>query len=414
MHNTLYIPKKLNVGFQKRDDTYTGLLGYVIYWDDKGKLRKEPSWNSWRHKPGDKKNLYIDKKWTTVELGKEVEAQVHDNEPLEGFVLNKEIGGTRHSYGWNARIERVRVLDPRGFEFEISIPNLLFILQEATSSKGKGLEGKFVYSWSGKELVLLPVDSREYKESTKYSKLQSKKITKKDMTEGCIYTFKDKQQCIYLGRHEVHKDGYVKTHNTEYKKQHIFCGVNDTNKYRYENGFTKLATKDSETHVDNYSDLLEDFTNSKYYQKFKNIYGEEFTVTKNMFDDMLQTYNTLFMKEGNSYTRLIAKTYGYEYKDGNWLRTTDTFSIEKTTDTYTIKDNSIEYKFNGYSYHTDKMFYHDGKFKKQYNKSYYSRTKLFDIPYYTIEQTIDILNSIKVYKIYVELENGEKHEMHKY
>lgn len=57
MHNTLYIPKKLNVGFQKRDDTYTGLLGYVIYWDDKGKLRKEPSWNSWRHKPGDKKKF---------------------------------------------------------------------------------------------------------------------------------------------------------------------------------------------------------------------------------------------------------------------------------------------------------------------------------------------------------------------
>jgi hypothetical protein len=34
----------------------------------------------------------------------------------------------------------------RGFEFEISIPNLLYILQECTSTKGKGLDGEFVYA----------------------------------------------------------------------------------------------------------------------------------------------------------------------------------------------------------------------------------------------------------------------------
>jgi hypothetical protein len=46
-----------------------------------------------------------------------------------------------------------RVYDPRGFEFEISIPNLLYILQECTSTKGKGLDGEFVYAWDGKDLV---------------------------------------------------------------------------------------------------------------------------------------------------------------------------------------------------------------------------------------------------------------------
>lgn len=55
MNEKLYIPKKLNVGFQLRSDTYTGKLGYIIYWDDKGKLRKENSWQSWRHKPGSPK-----------------------------------------------------------------------------------------------------------------------------------------------------------------------------------------------------------------------------------------------------------------------------------------------------------------------------------------------------------------------
>ena len=73
----LFIPSKIKVGFQKRDGTYTGKLAYVIYYDLTGKLRKETSWESWR-----------DKKITPVEF---------TNEPTEGFVLNKGVGGQRHS-----------------------------------------------------------------------------------------------------------------------------------------------------------------------------------------------------------------------------------------------------------------------------------------------------------------------------
>ena len=39
-HDKLYIPKKIKVGFQEREDTFNGLLSYIIYWDDKGVLRK--------------------------------------------------------------------------------------------------------------------------------------------------------------------------------------------------------------------------------------------------------------------------------------------------------------------------------------------------------------------------------------
>ena len=41
-----FIPKKIKVGYQDRDDTYTGKLAYVIYYDEKGKLRKENSWQA--------------------------------------------------------------------------------------------------------------------------------------------------------------------------------------------------------------------------------------------------------------------------------------------------------------------------------------------------------------------------------
>ena len=50
MHSDIFIPKKIKVGFQNRDDTYTNKLAYVIYYDEKGKLRKQASWESWRDK----------------------------------------------------------------------------------------------------------------------------------------------------------------------------------------------------------------------------------------------------------------------------------------------------------------------------------------------------------------------------
>lgn len=48
MGASFFIPKRINVGYQERQGTYTGKLAYIIYFDEKGKLRKETSWNGWR------------------------------------------------------------------------------------------------------------------------------------------------------------------------------------------------------------------------------------------------------------------------------------------------------------------------------------------------------------------------------
>ena len=66
------VPSKIKVGFQKRSDTYTGMLGFVI--TNNGKTWQcEKSWNGW-----------IDEK---------IPAQEYDNVPTSGFVLNKKVGG---------------------------------------------------------------------------------------------------------------------------------------------------------------------------------------------------------------------------------------------------------------------------------------------------------------------------------
>lgn len=178
----LNIPDQLNVGFNKRKDTYSGRLAYVTYFDQKGKLRKEKSWNTWRDK--------------------KIANEILKNEPTAGFVLNKNVGGER--WGWNPRITWVRVYDPRGFEFEIKVANLLFLLEECTSVKGKGLDGECVYAWDGADLVLLPTCSEEYKASAKHTANQAKKVTKDQMAEGHIYRTKKGFEVIYLGRHTWH------------------------------------------------------------------------------------------------------------------------------------------------------------------------------------------------------------------
>ena len=178
---SIYIPKKIKVGYQNRYDTYTKKLAYVIYYDEKNKLRKETSWNNWRDE--------------------KIEPDDFDNEPTRGFVLNKKVGDYSGDWG-NHRQAYCRIYDPRGFEFEITINNLLYILENCDCLKVKGLDGEFVYGWDRKDLILIPVDSPDYKEiKTRTDKIQNgKKFKGKDLIIGATYLTKNNEQWIYMGR----------------------------------------------------------------------------------------------------------------------------------------------------------------------------------------------------------------------
>lgn len=222
INDKLNIPDKLKIGFQERCDTYTGKLSYITYINKKGKLAKETSWNGWR-----------DNKITPLEI---------DNVPTEGFVLNKKAGG--YSSGWNHRQTYCRVYDPRDFEFEISIENLLYILQECTSSKGKGLEGQFVYAWSGKDLILLPVDSVDYKMSKQLID-STEKITMKSLKIGASYKGKVpnskeiSSNLVYIGKMTWY--GFVGGCASKY----CYGQYNQKEEYKYE-----LTSKTVPTFVD--------------------------------------------------------------------------------------------------------------------------------------------------------------------
>lgn len=187
MADTIFLPKRINVGYQNRRDTYTGKLGYITYFDEKGVLRKQKSWENWR-----------DSKLGNDEF---------DNIPTSGFVLNKKVGDDK--YSWFHRQSYCRIFDPRGFEFEITIDNLLYIL-EYVDCKCKKLTGEFVYGWDYTQLILVPTSSPDYIELVKRSeKIVNRNLTVKDLKVGFEYLGKDNKTYIYMGKHdtfdEVHR-----------------------------------------------------------------------------------------------------------------------------------------------------------------------------------------------------------------
>lgn len=189
MTNHIFIPKKIKVGYDKREDTYTKKLAYVIYYDEKGKLRKEASWENWRDK--------------------DIPFDDFDNEPTEGFVLNKNVGG--YAYHWDARKAYIRIFDPRGFEFEITLPNLLYILENTSSIKGKGLEGQFVYGWEGKELVLIPVNAPEYVKMQEMTKtlFEGEFVKPAELKVGYTYLTPKDERYVFMGRVPQYKYDYL-------------------------------------------------------------------------------------------------------------------------------------------------------------------------------------------------------------
>lgn len=198
MKSSIFLPKRIKVGFQKRSDTYTKKLAYITYFDEKNKLRKETSWNGWRDE--------------------EIEPKEFINEPTSGFVLNKKAGG--YNTGWNHRQTYVRVYDPRDFEFEINIENLLYILENTSSIKGKGLEGEFVYGWDGKDLILIPVDSQDYKEIQEYNTIvhNNEYIKAKDLNLGYTYLNKNNEKWVYMGRFDYWEYGDMNWNTGAYNK----------------------------------------------------------------------------------------------------------------------------------------------------------------------------------------------------
>lgn len=322
MNNKLYIPKTIRIGFQERSDTFTKKLAYVIYFDDKNVLRKETSWEGWR----DKKIPFIDL----------------ENKPTNGFVLNK--GLQRDNYHFGSGRSVIRIHDPREFEFEITVDNLVGILMNYDMSK-KDIQGECVFAWSGKDLVLLPVNSVEYQSSQQFTKKQAKNLSTKELVKGRLYSQKKNDKPLrYLGYFEWFElDGYGYHINSSFKtkgKKHIFYDedykfsipgistfaecIDESIDYNYPTAFEKFEASEHSSVLN----IIEETTPVKrsrsnyYYTIFRN-FGSDLVecLTLNYYHGTETVYDGRSNFRTNHYLKKYRKvngqyeeeSYGYHY-----------------------------------------------------------------------------------------------------
>ncbi len=271
MNNSVYIPETIKVGTVDRKDTYTKKLAYIIYYDSKGKLRKEKSWQSWLN--------YNKSKDTGADF---------KNVPMEGFVLNKDAGGySGGHYDWGRQL-KIRIYDPRGFEFEIDAPNLLYILQNTDCLKGKGLSGEFVYGWDGTELMLIPTSAPEYAKLTKYSDLMNgKSISAKDLVKGGTYLTNKNKKSIYLGRYELWDTDWKNNYKPYSKgKKHWFKEGDYIVHKSSTSGY--LISVVSDIPVDNYAEIMDKVEHSTDYSPLDESKDEYIPITKEVAKDLYE------------------------------------------------------------------------------------------------------------------------------
>lgn len=340
----IYIPEKICVGYQNRSGTYTGKLAYVIYYDDKGKLRKETSWNGWRDDS--------------------IPSDDFDNTPTEGFVLNKKVGDYRYSY-YDSRKAWCRVYDPRGFEFEISVENLLFILEECNSIKGKGLEGEFVYAWDGADLILLPVCSADYKDfvKTKNEKRMAEFVTGSKCVVGYTYEnlSNNHMKMMYLGRYDYYEredyrtkatiihpvfryhsivhifnlDNYSLDNRRPYKnkgKHYYFWEYNEDGSHKYFKCYKSLPSKsiilyDSNINIEMLDEKMDELKRMDYYSP---VNDDEL-----IFEDMSFESFSEFIEKDKKENEDRIRRWGEKSKDVSLLRK----FISKN---YIIDDNDVD------------------------------------------------------------------------
>ena len=290
MTNKLFIPQKCRVGFQRRKDTFTGKLAYVIYYDSLGKIRKETSWKGWCWLPGEKRTEW-DYETSTHKPVESIEPWDFENEPTSGFVLNKGIQRYNWSHFGSGR-SMIRIYDPRGIEFEITPENLIGLLMHTDCSK-REIQGDLVYAWSGGKIMLLPCASEEYEKAKNFTALQAIKIGARELVEGRTYVTKQEEHLVYLGRHMWYeeKDCYKDKGGTRPgTKMHIFCDLEGDKAHPVKSIPTKIAACADENPHEQSANWIDTYLASKYASKI--ISWEESPLTDEDWDQPWDKHHT--------------------------------------------------------------------------------------------------------------------------
>jgi hypothetical protein len=190
MLSTIKIPEKVYVGFQGRRSEDEVPLGFMTpYTTDKAGQKRRDTVDNWA------KGYGRDKTFNSVML---------DNKPMIGFKIGRDI---RRSGGWNGSgASYVRVADPRGFELEITIENLVMCMGSNLIDDGEILQ-ECVWGRDGNRNILLPTNSEPFKDSIQTKAKLDTVISLRQVKPGDEVALVTGETGIYMGSmYPIHVD----------------------------------------------------------------------------------------------------------------------------------------------------------------------------------------------------------------
>jgi hypothetical protein len=345
-----------------------------VYYDDKGVLRKETSWEGWR-----------DNKIEPIEF---------ENIPRSGYMINKGI--QRDGYHWGNGRSVIRVYDPRDFEFEITVDNLIGILMHSDVSK-RDIAEKCVFAWDGKELVLLPVNSEIYEASVNFTKKQAETFSARSLVKG--YTYNQKKYdtpLIYIGyfdwydwNDDVHFLGGRDDTSFRHKnfgKKHIFYGQSKYGDYCFMTpGIQTFSSVLSEEVAENYASLVDKFFKTPNSQPFVDV---KMKTTFEKYNNNTHRYN-LYKQNGLFVEKAYFDDYIYgKLISGDYIHKKLMYAAEM------FPHNLLKYKFEfindntTISAHMQSIIDKTGSFKKQMMDK--SAEMGYNSNELTLEQTLEV------------------------
>lgn len=294
----LYIPKKLKIGFQERKDSFDGKLSFITYYDNNGKISNETRWNRWCD--GGISNLEI------------------DNIPFKNATLNKNISHAGYRYGTGRTA--IRIYDSRGFEYEIDIDNFMGIAQEYSVVKGE-IIGEFVYAFANNKVILLPVDSEQYKDAIKTTLNRNEKVDESSLIPGDVYLNDKEEECIYIGFYNMNKSiaKYVNILVNKQKPSHVFYN-NNKNIYEFikveKLGFKKdtLLPNEFEVYFNNYVGTMREKEIEEIYIE-KDFDIKKIQKNKNLENMLFGYVEVDSVSKKYSYTKIVSGGIYECYRD---------------------------------------------------------------------------------------------------
>lgn len=208
---SIKFPDKHYIGFQARPSHDEVPLGFMTPdGTDKAAIKRKETVDNWAKGGG-----YFGRN----EAQDKLPPQSFDNKPLIGFKLGRNV---RHGYGWGQGNVKWRIEDPRGFELEITSPNLAQIMGFCTIQEGEILE-ECIWARMGNENILVPVNSDVYENAIKNTERMAKSASLKDLKLGDSVVMHNGDAGIYYGTMYVTKRQNP-AYSSGYASGQLVCG----------------------------------------------------------------------------------------------------------------------------------------------------------------------------------------------